>query len=83
MKAEDLLRCEFDEPQRAITPGQAVVFYDGDIVVGEEQFYMVKQIKSLGNQGCFYLINLISLILSFQPFYFFLCKDNHECEEQG
>ena len=28
------LRIEFDEPQRAITPGQAVVFYDGDVVVG-------------------------------------------------
>ena len=27
-------RVEFDEPQRAITPGQAVVLYDGDIVVG-------------------------------------------------
>ena len=24
----------FDEPQRAITPGQAVVLYDGDTVVG-------------------------------------------------
>lgn len=25
---------EFDEPQRAVTSGQAVVFYDGDVVVG-------------------------------------------------
>jgi len=28
------VRVTFDEPQRAITPGQSVVFYDGDIVVG-------------------------------------------------
>ena len=28
------VRVEFDEPQRAITPGQAVVLYDGDTVVG-------------------------------------------------
>ena len=27
-------RVVFDEPQRAITPGQAVVLYDGDLVVG-------------------------------------------------
>lgn len=30
----DTLRIEFDEPQRAITKGQSVVLYDGDIVVG-------------------------------------------------
>ena len=27
-------RVIFDEPQRAITPGQSVVFYDGDVVLG-------------------------------------------------
>jgi len=31
---EDALRIEFDEPQRAITKGQAAVIYDGDIVIG-------------------------------------------------
>lgn len=30
----DLVECVFDQPQRAITPGQAVVFYDGEYVVG-------------------------------------------------
>jgi tRNA-specific 2-thiouridylase len=28
------IRIEFDEPQRAVAPGQAVVMYDGDVVVG-------------------------------------------------
>jgi tRNA-specific 2-thiouridylase len=27
-------RVRFDEPQRAVTPGQSAVFYDGEIVVG-------------------------------------------------
>ena len=30
----DLAEVQFEEPQRAITPGQAVVFYDGEYVVG-------------------------------------------------
>lgn len=31
---EDEVLVTFDEPQRSITPGQAVVFYDGNVVVG-------------------------------------------------
>lgn len=30
----DKVIIEFDEPQRAASPGQAAVFYDGDIVIG-------------------------------------------------
>jgi tRNA-specific 2-thiouridylase len=30
----DRVAVEFDEPQSAITPGQAIVFYEGDAVVG-------------------------------------------------
>lgn len=32
--ADSTVRVVFDEPQRAITQGQAIVFYDGDIVLG-------------------------------------------------
>ncbi len=31
---EDIVRCDFEEPVRAVTPGQAVVFYDGEYVMG-------------------------------------------------
>ncbi|MDO4345319.1 MAG: tRNA 2-thiouridine(34) synthase MnmA [Eubacteriales bacterium] len=34
MAGEDQVECIFQEPQRAATPGQAVVFYDGDNVLG-------------------------------------------------
>ena len=32
--SEDEILCTFDEPVRAITPGQAVVLYDGEYVLG-------------------------------------------------
>ena len=31
---DDEIRCTFEEAQRAVTPGQAVVLYDGDYVLG-------------------------------------------------
>jgi tRNA-specific 2-thiouridylase len=31
---DGVVECRFEEPQRAITPGQAVVFYQGEYVVG-------------------------------------------------
>lgn len=31
---EDEILCTFEEPQRAITPGQALVMYDGEFVLG-------------------------------------------------
>jgi tRNA-specific 2-thiouridylase len=32
--AQDRVEVLFDEPQRAVTPGQGAVFYDGDVVLG-------------------------------------------------
>ena len=33
-RGTDAVAVAFDEPQAAVAPGQAVVFYDGDVVVG-------------------------------------------------
>lgn len=34
MVGTDAIACQFEQPVRAVTPGQAVVFYEDDIVVG-------------------------------------------------
>ncbi len=33
-QGDSRVEVRFDEPQRAVTPGQAAVFYDGDLVLG-------------------------------------------------
>ena len=33
-QGEDRVKCTFEKPVRAATPGQAVVFYDGEYVLG-------------------------------------------------
>ena len=38
-KGEDTVHIIFDEPQRAITPGQAAVLYEGDTVLGGGRLY--------------------------------------------
>lgn len=33
-EGRDCIRLEFDQPQRAVTVGQALVLYNGELVVG-------------------------------------------------
>ena len=33
-KKNNLLYCDFKEPQLAVTPGQSIVFYDNDSIIG-------------------------------------------------
>ena len=42
----DRIRIEFDEPQRAVTRGQAVVLYDGDTVIGGATITETEELKS-------------------------------------
>lgn len=46
------IRLEFDEPQRAVTVGQAVVLYDGDVVVGGGTITEVPPAHEGANKEC-------------------------------
>ena len=49
------IKVEFEEPQKAITPGQSAVFYIGDIVVGGGKIIWKSHEKFL----CFFRFNII------------------------
>jgi len=46
--ADDRVYVKFKEPQMAITPGQAIVFYDGDIVIGGGTIESAKKQDTIG-----------------------------------
>ena len=39
IQEDDIIKINFKEPQRAVTPGQSSVFYIDDIVVGGGKIY--------------------------------------------
>jgi len=39
------MELRFIEPQRAVTPGQSVVFYQGDVVVGGGVIRLYRQVS--------------------------------------
>ncbi|WDF51994.1 tRNA 2-thiouridine(34) synthase MnmA [Paenibacillus sp. KACC 21273] len=43
-QAEGNVHVQFDEPQKAITPGQAVVFYDGELCLGGGTIDVVEKV---------------------------------------
>jgi tRNA-specific 2-thiouridylase len=43
VQADGGIHVVFDEPQKAVTPGQAVVFYDGDVCLGGGTIDIVQQ----------------------------------------
>ena len=45
------IRLVFDEPQRALTVGQALVLYDGDVVVGGGTITEVPEEDPVGSAG--------------------------------
>jgi tRNA-specific 2-thiouridylase len=47
MIGEDILEVTFDEPQRAITPGQSLVLYDGEYVAGGGFVLAENDVKNL------------------------------------